>query len=513
MYRYNTQGLSSRLLSSTPSMSSPFYAEGGKTYLAESICRRHTNEVICSACPPSIQRIFSSGFNLDSAGKKARSGLPRRAFACKRCGRRLTVTRYLSLAFGVLDTASISTCIALVLRDHSGDSTTQRTLSSLLSRLANVKPTKALESLESLESPDTLATSSTLPTSNTVATSETLETIDTPSVLTTGRSTSSGRASIARRLPLIPIDNSAYLTPTHSTSKKRLCIEGESDREHSTLTTTSYKRPRLQIQDRPSRPPLTLPSVSIPPLTLPSVSIPPLTLPSVSIPPLTLPSVSIPPATLVRLPSQLSDDLTKVFSALGELSTSLVGYFPASSPEKDCSLSPTLEVASDTTILYSPTTDPPSHEAPSSPISEPAFNDPPSSRVKRASFLSSPSLAPKSEPSLPVEGERLVLPEPRSVLFPLADPTITTTLTTSTPSDPLQAATLLATTELSEASASIVSDLLDRFERARDPRERGAIWKEVRCLKLTSAFTSARAERGRDGRDGETNDEMSEETT
>lgn len=454
-------------------MPSSFYAEGGKTYLAETICRRHTNEVVCSACPPSIRRIFSSGFNLDSAGKKARSGLPRRAFACKRCSRRLTVTRYLSLAFGVLDTASISTCIALVLRDCSSDSTTQRTLSGLLSRLADVEPTKALESLD---------------------TSETLEAIDTPSTLTARHPTSPKRASTAQRLPLVPIDHSAYLTPAHSTSKKRLSVEGESAGERSTPTTGFYKRPRLQIEDRPSRPSLTLPSVSIP------------------------------SATLNRLPSRLSDDLTKVFSALRELSAGLVGYFPASSPEKDCSpekgFSP--EIDSDTTILYSPIAEPRPYEALSSPISEPAFDDPPSLRGKRASFLSSPSPAPKGEPSLLVEGERLVLPEPCSVPFPIADPTITTPLTTSAPSEPLQTATtpqnlLLATTEPCEASAGIVSDLLTRFDRARDSRERGAVWKEVRRLKLTSAFAIARAERCRDGRDGETlacraRGETSEET-
>ena len=461
-------------------MPSSFYSEGGKTYLAESICRRHTNEVVCSTCPPSIQRIFSSGFNLDSAGKKARSGLPRRAFTCKRCGRRLTVTKYLSLAFGVLDTASISTCIALVLRDRLGDSTTQRTLSGLLSRLADVEPPKALESLES---------------SDTLATSETLETIDAPSALTTRHSTSPKRASIVRRLPLVPIDNSAHLTPARSTSKKRPSVEGGSAKGHSTLTTAFYKRPRLQIQDRPSCPSTT-----------------------------TLPSISIPSATLNRLPLQLSDDLTKVFSALGELSDSLVGYFLASSPEKDFlseegfSPLPALEVASDTTILCSPTTDLPHYEAPSSPISEPAFDDPPILRVERASFPSSPSPAPKSEPSLPAEDKGLVLPEPRSVLSPVTDPTIATPLTASTSSEPLQTAAtpwniLLTTTETSEASTRAISGLLNRFERAWDPRERGAIWKEVRSLKLTSAFTSARAEHGRDGRDGETNDETSEETT
>lgn len=440
------KGLSFGLLSLTPSMPSRFYSEGGKTYLAECICRRHTNEVVCATCPPSIRHIFTSGFNLDSAGKKARSGLSRRAFACKRCCRRLTVTKYLGLAFTVLDSASISACIAIVLGDYPDDSVTQRTLNGLLSRLADVGPARLLDSLE---------------------TSESIGAIDTPRTLTARPSTSSEQSSTVRRLLPAPIPDGTYPTPTRSTSKKRHSTGGDSAERHPVLTTAFYKRPRLQIQDCPSDPSAT-----------------------------TSPSVSIPSAIFDRLPSQLSEDLTKVFSALSELSTGLVSYFPASSADDDLSpleeLSPTLEIASDTTIPYSPAVELRSDDPSSSPAGEPAFEDLPFSRAARqVSFPASPSPLPGSGPSPIVEGGRLASLND----YPVTDLTTTLPLTTSTPSRPL-----LTTTEQSETSPDALSDLLTRFDRARDSSGRKAVWREVRRLDLGHAFAAARAKLHRNER-------------
>ena len=76
-----------------------------------------------------------------------------------------------------------------------------------------------------------------------------------------------------------------------------------------------------------------------------------------------------------------------MFLALSELSTSLVSYFPASSANNDLSpleeLSPTLEITSDTTILYSLVVELCSNDPLSSPTSEPAFEDLLFSRVVR----------------------------------------------------------------------------------------------------------------------------------
>jgi hypothetical protein len=490
-------------------MPKPLYSDGGKTYLAECICRRHTNEVVCSDCPPSIRRIFSSGFSLDSAGKRTKSGESRRAFTCKCCGRRATVSGYLTLAFAVLDSASISACIAVVLNDRPGDSTTRRTLNGILSRLAKFEPARALDSLDDSDAHDAPRRLATLDTN--------------------GHSTSPKRSgrSAAQRLPPVPVSsNRTYPTPTYSISKKRRRSTErrspgrDSSPERSTLTTAFYKRPRLRIQDGLSRPSATLP---------PSTS---------------LPCVSIPSAVLDRLPPQLSDNITKAFSALGDLATDLIDYFPVSSPAKDSSpereLSPALEIASDTTILYTPGAELNPHNLSSSPISEPAFEDLPLSRTKRASFPSSPSPVPRSKPSLVVGSKRLTLPDTYSTPLPVATsttlrpptttlatpqpptttsttpqpPTTTSTtpqppITTSTtlrppiatltpPQPPITTLLLTTTTKPSEISPDIISDLLVRFDRARDSGGRSAIWKEVRRLKLASAFTAARDKLRRD---------------
>jgi hypothetical protein len=493
-------------------MPKPLYSDGGKTYLAECICRRHTNEVVCSACPPSIRRIFSSGFSLDSAGKRTKSGQSRRAFTCKCCGRRATVSGYLTLAFAVLDSASISACIAIVLNDHPGDSTTRRTLNGILSRLARFEPARALDSLDDSDTHDAPRGLSTLDTD--------------------GRSTSPQRYSTAQRLPLVPVSsNRTYPTPTYSVSKKRRRSTErrspgrDSSPERSILTTAFYKRPRLRIQDRLSHPSATLP---------PSTTLPPSA---------TLPYVSVPSTVLDRLPPQLSDNITKAFSALSDLATDLIDYFPVSSLTKDSSpereLSPALEVASDTTILYTPGAERNPHDLLSSPNSEPAFEDLPLSRTKRASFLSSPSPVPRSKPSLVVGSKRLApshtystplpittstTPQPPTTTSTTPQPPTTTsttpqppTTTSTTPQPPTTTSTtpqpptttlrppqppittlLLTTTKPSEISPDIISDLLVRFDRARDPGGRSAIWKEVRRLKLASAFTAAREKLRRD---------------
>jgi hypothetical protein len=183
----------------------------------------------------------------------------------------------------------------------------------------------------------------------------------------------------------------------------------------------------LRIQDRLSYPSATLP---------PSTTLPPSA---------TVPYVSVPSTVLDRLPPQLSDNITKAFSALSDLATDLIDYFPVSSPTKDSSpereLSPALEVASDTTILYTLGAERNPYDLLSSPNSEPAFEDLPLSRTKRASFLSSPSPVPRSKPSLVVESKRLALPDTHSTPLPVATSTTppppnTTSTTSTTPQPP-----------------------------------------------------------------------------
>jgi hypothetical protein len=85
-----------------------YYPEQGRTPLAEELLSHHRLEIVCRAgyVP---KNVLSAGFNLDSAGKKSSSDLPRRAFTCRVGGKRLTVSGFLDLAFKRLPRSSVAT--------------------------------------------------------------------------------------------------------------------------------------------------------------------------------------------------------------------------------------------------------------------------------------------------------------------------------------------------------------------------------------------------------------------
>ena len=84
-----------------------FADEVGKQPLAQSLFDAYKHKIRCPTCPGTVG---AQGYNLDSAGKSATDGLPRRYFACQRSNsrgstegcRRASCAKYIELARGQL---------------------------------------------------------------------------------------------------------------------------------------------------------------------------------------------------------------------------------------------------------------------------------------------------------------------------------------------------------------------------------------------------------------------------
>lgn len=105
-------------------MSSSFWKEGGKLYLAEALFNKHKHQIRCPNCPGNR---FKQGFIKDEGGKSPLEGQPRRLWSCQRSnGRgmtqrcpRVSCTNYIDLAIQQLDAQSFQAVVAHVCRQHA----------------------------------------------------------------------------------------------------------------------------------------------------------------------------------------------------------------------------------------------------------------------------------------------------------------------------------------------------------------------------------------------------------